>query len=232
MAASDRVRLDASERWGLGDFGWLILATLVCGIAAVVVTESLGLSEDSSATDAFFAVGLLVPLTFVPMVVARTKGSGWRSAYAFEVSRRSLAVGAAAGVVATAVMALALAVVERFQEQAATASAAEDLAAASGLGFVVLLLIAAAWAPFAEEMAFRGLLWSAAAKRGWSPWIATVVSALPFAVIHLEPSRFAPLVLSAVILGTARQYGGLASAVVAHLIINGVAATATLIPQT
>jgi hypothetical protein len=228
------LQLDAStpavhERWGFGDLGWVLLAILAFGIGAVGVTEGFGLDQESTLADAIYAVALLLPLTVVPMLVARRKGSGWRSAYSFAVSRRSVVVGTIAGAVALVVVGLALWIVEQVQGNGATANTSEDLASATGAGFVALLLLSALWAPFAEEITFRGLLWGAAAKRGWSPRVATLIAALPFAAVHLEPARFIPLLVSGLILGAARQRGGLASAVLAHLIVNGAAAVATVI---
>jgi membrane protease YdiL (CAAX protease family) len=73
-----------------------------------------------------------------------------------------------------------------------------------------------------------GLLWGAAAKRGWSWPVATLVSAVPFALIHVEPLRTVPLLLSGVAFGVVRHHGGLGAAMLAHLLVNGAAGAATV----
>ena len=96
----------------------------------------------------------------------------------------------------------------------------------SAFAFYLFLLLIAIGAPFVEEIAFRGLVWGAVVKRGWSPWFATVIAGVPFALIHIEPIRVAPLLAAGLVLGTVRQFGGLGSAMLAHAVVNGIGAVA------
>ena len=58
------------------------------------------------------------------------------------------------------------------------------------MAYGIFLLFIALGAPFVEEIAFRGLLWGAIVKRGWSPWLATVGFGCGLsALIHFEPLR-------------------------------------------
>ena len=77
----------------------------------------------------------------------------------------------------------------------------------STVAYALFLLLIAVGAPFVEEIAFRGLVWGAIVKRGWSPWVATVVAGVPFALLHVEPLRVAPLLAAGIVLGVVRQYG-------------------------
>ena len=94
----------------------------------------------------------------------------------------------------------------------------------SSLAFVLFLLLIAIGAPFVEELAFRGLVWGAVVKRGWSPWWATVIAGVPFALFHVEPLRVVPLLAAGLVLGVVRQYGGLGGAMLAHCVVNAIGA--------
>jgi uncharacterized protein len=101
----------------------------------------------------------------------------------------------------------------------AGADAAESMTG-STVAFVLFLLLIAVGAPFVEEIAFRGLVWGAVVKRGWSPWLATVIAGVPFALLHVEPLRVAPLLAAGIVLGVVRQYAGLGAAMLAHAVVN------------
>ena len=90
----------------------------------------------------------------------------------------------------------------------------------STAAYALFLLLIAFGAPFVEEISFRGLVWGAVVKRGWSPWIATLVAAVPFALLHVEPLRVAPLLAAGLVLGVVRQFGGLSGAMLAHAVVN------------
>ena len=174
-------------------------------------------------------VSIMVPwvwLAGVPMVASYARGPGWTRAYGLVVSRRALAWGLGGGLVAFVVILVAVAVSQWFSDTEISASAA-DLAldiADYPVAFVVFLLLIAFGAPFVEELAFRGLLWGAIVKHGWSPWIATVVAGVLFGAFHGEPTRLVALSLGGVVLGVVRQFGGLGAAMTAHAVVNVVGA--------
>jgi membrane protease YdiL (CAAX protease family) len=60
---------------------------------------------------------------------------------------------------------------------------------ANALNFLLLWIVVAIVAPFAEELAFRGILYSVLRKRVGVTW-ASVASAIIFACYHLDPSQF------------------------------------------
>jgi len=65
----------------------------------------------------------------------------------------------------------------------------------------------------------------ALAKRGLSPWWATVISAAAFAALHLQPVRFILLFGTGLVLGYLRQRTGrLGPPIIAHAVNNGIAA--------
>jgi membrane protease YdiL (CAAX protease family) len=87
-------------------------------------------------------------------------------------------------------------------------------------GVVSILLGAAAVAPVLEESLFRGFLLSRL-RRYWSSKVSVFISALAFAYIHEDPSRFvsqlfAGLLLGAIVVSTGRLW----LAMITHGAIN------------
>jgi len=75
-------------------------------------------------------------------------------------------------------------------------------------------------APSCEEVVYRGLLWGALERR-WGPWVALTVSAVVFALAHLELTRSPLLLVVAIPIALARLYsGGLLASIVAHQVTN------------
>jgi len=90
------------------------------------------------------------------------------------------------------------------------------------LAYIVFLVFIAVGAPFVEEISFRGLLWGAIVKKGWSPWLATSVSAVAFGLFHFEPLRLVALIAAGFVLGSVRHYAGLAASMLSHAVVNTV----------
>jgi uncharacterized protein len=94
-----------------------------------------------------------------------------------------------------------------------------DFAEARVLAFVVVALLA----PFAEEVFFRGFLFAGFVKR-YGFWVAAVLSASVFALVHLELARTIPALLSGIIFGAVYyRSGSLWPAVLAHTGQNAIA---------
>lgn len=97
------------------------------------------------------------------------------------------------------------------------------------LPIVVVAILAATAVPLAEEVGYRGLWYSAVAKRGHSEWWAVIVSSTVFAVAHLEPARTPIIFALGVVLGWGRMLTNrLGAGIVAHAVFNGLAFTALL----
>jgi uncharacterized protein len=221
-------------RWGLGAAVLTLLPILVlAGWGAWLTAQPGSADVDVEPLGAIGAwvvvVSVVVPwlwLAGVPMVASYLRGPGWTRAYGLVVSRRALAWGLGGGVVTFVVIAVAVVVSEWLRDTEISATAA-DLAldiADYPVAFVVFLLLVAFGAPFVEELAFRGLLWGAIVKHGWSPWVATVVAGVLFGAFHGEPTRLVALSLGGVVLGVVRQFGGLGAAMTAHAVVNVVGA--------
>ena len=226
-----------SGAWGLGDIGWFVLVVIgTIIVSAVVVVPVFFVADDAFTSDggingesaagswlltgaqALFFAGLAA----WPLVIAWRKSDGWRRAYGFVVSWRAVWIGVVGGLVTLTAMVVLTEVTARILDEEVTSAGADAAESMTGstAAFVLFLLLIAVGAPFVEELAFRGLVWGAVVKRGWSPWLATVIAGVPFALLHVEPLRVAPLLAAGVVLGVIRQYGGLAGAMLAHCVVN------------
>jgi membrane protease YdiL (CAAX protease family) len=216
--------------------GWTSLLTAVLvlvptgGLVVWVLVSGATELDFASTGGAWLVVGLQLVMwagmAGWPLWAARRKGPGWRASYGFVASGRAVLVGLVGGVVLffgmTALDVIVSALFD-IQINSAAADMVDQLRSVTA-AFTVLLVMIAVGAPFVEELSFRGLLWGAVVKRGASPWVATLVAAVPFAVIHFEPARLLSLLYAGVLLGVIRHYGGLGSSMLAHATVNSTAA--------
>lgn len=91
---------------------------------------------------------------------------------------------------------------------------------AHGGWIVVLVLVVALGAPIIEELVYRGLILQALQSR-LNDWVALIISAAWFALIHLQPVGLPGLFAFALVLGICFQRTGrLGMAVMAHIGFN------------
>ncbi len=226
-----------SGRWGFGDVGWSALTVAATLVASVLLSVGVLLG----AADAFTADGAVDATSVVgswfltgaqafffagmvawPLIAAWRKSSGWRAAYGFVVSWRAIGVGLAGGVGTLVAMTVLTSLTAQLLNKEVTSAGADVAESMTGstVAYALFLILIALGAPFVEELTFRGLVWGAAVKRGWSPWLATIIAGVPFALVHVEPLRVAPLLAAGIVLGIVRQYGGLSGAMLAHCVVN------------
>lgn len=94
-------------------------------------------------------------------------------------------------------------------------------AAGMALSFVAVVILA----PWAEELIFRGWIYSSL-RQSFGPWPAIVVTAAVFAVVHMDPSRLYPLLIfiPGLMLTIIREKNGSTKAsFYAHALYNGLA---------
>ena len=99
---------------------------------------------------------------------------------------------------------------------------AQDLRESGPLwALIVFAALIAVGAPIVEEIAFRGLLFNSLRKKGLGPIATIAITAVAFAVIHLEPLRLLILLPIGIAYGWVRwKTGSLGSAIVAHTANN------------
>jgi membrane protease YdiL (CAAX protease family) len=91
---------------------------------------------------------------------------------------------------------------------------------AHGGWIVVLVVVVALGAPIIEELVYRGLILQALQSR-LNDWVALIISAAWFALIHLQPVELPGLFAFALVLGICFQRTGrLGMAVMAHIGFN------------
>ena len=92
---------------------------------------------------------------------------------------------------------------------------------ANGLGGALLfILLVGLFAPVAEELFFRGLVFRSLEKR-WNRWWALGISSVVFGATHFEPLQFAALTAAGAVFGyLVIRTGRLGPAIVAHIAFN------------
>jgi membrane protease YdiL (CAAX protease family) len=102
-----------------------------------------------------------------------------------------------------------------------TSTAAAAASHQHGAVLVVFALSTVLVAPVCEEVAFRGLLFTALHKRGLADRAVVVISAAVFAAYHLEPTRFLLLFVLGLALGEVRlRTGSTSAAMITHALVN------------
>jgi len=223
--------------WGFGDVGWFVVAVLATLVVSVLLSVGVlfvagdaftadGAVDAASTAGSWFLTGaqalFFAGMAAWPLIAGWRKSKGWRVAYGFVVSWRALGIGLAGGVATLVAMTVLTSLTAKLLDQEVTSAGADVAESMSGstVAYVLFLVLIAVGAPFVEELTFRGLVWGSVVKHGWSPWLATIIAGVPFALLHVEPLRVAPLLAAGIVLGIVRQYGGLSGAMLAHCVVN------------
>ncbi len=215
-----------STRWGLWDVLITLGGAVVLGVAAALL---LGAMAAPLALQVL--AGGLAPwlaLAGWPLFITSVRGNGPRIDLSLSLSWRDAGSGVVGGVIAL-IVALVVAVITAAIFGEFTSAAGEVGAELRALGNVWLLiafgLMIAVGAPIAEELAFRGLFFAALRKHGVGPVVSAVITAVAFALFHLEPARIGVLLSIGLVLGIVRwRTGSLGAAMVAHGVVNAPAA--------
>jgi uncharacterized protein len=220
--------------WGLGDF-WV---TLGLYLFFAVVGATLVLSAPDTPDAQAWALVLSVALPWIglagwPVLATRTKGLGAVLDLRLRGTARDVVLGACAGFGGLVLATVVASVIEHLKGsplESSVGQLADDLGNASPWPVVLLALLAGIGAPICEEIAFRGLLFGALEKRGWSAGPTVVVSAAAFAAFHLEPTRFPVLFVIGLVLGWVRAHtGSTRASMAAHMANNLPGAIALLV---
>lgn len=222
LTAEESGRTLRSPRWGLWD-SWIMLGGAI--ILAAIVTLVLHALDAPVAL--LLLLGTLAPwvaLAGWPILVTRRRGNGAVIDLGIRLTWRDVGIGLVGGVISLAVAA-ALAGLSTLLFGEFTSSAgdvAAELTEAAGRPVVVLFAFLLAFgAPVVEELAFRGLVFAGLRKHGFSPAVTIALSALIFALFHLEPARILVVGGVGLVLGFLRwRTGSLGAGIVAHCVNN------------
>ncbi len=218
-------------RWGLWDVLITLGGALVLGVAAALVLDAL-----SAPLAIQVLVGGMAPwlaLAGWPLFITSVRGNGPRMDLSLSLSWRDAGSGLVGGVIAIiAAVVVALATAAIFGEfNSAAGDVGVELKALGDYWLLIAFgLMIAVGAPIAEELAFRGLFFAALRKHGVGPVLSVVITAVAFALFHLEPARLGVLVTIGLVLGIVRlRTGSLGASMVAHGVVNAPAAVILVI---
>ncbi len=219
-------------RWSAWDALWAVLGSFVLGTVVAVAAAAVIGGLDGIVFVAAVAVPW-ISMAGWPLFVTARRGNGFRIDLGWSFRRADWRAGLIGGAAAFAV-AMVVGVISTllFGEFTSTAGEeAERLAQGSPWWVLALFaLLVAAGAPIAEELTFRGLLWSGLAKRGVRPWLTVAVSATAFAALHFEPQRLPLLLAVGIVLGVVRwRTRSLGACIVAHGVNNAPGAVGILV---
>lgn len=234
-----------------GAVSWMLLALatllfsaqLLASIKPAIVDDLVSLGIVDAAVYVLFTallVGLHGPV--LPEAAASVEGAP-RPAEATSNSALYAAIGARRTHLLTIPLGLALGVVsqipadslrvlvERFSPspKEELLERAAMLHAESIPHAVMLVFVAGCLVPLAEEMFFRGALYGALRRSGHSAVGVAVVTSIGFAVSHLDPRLWLPIVFMAALLGFMRvMTGSILPCVAMHVGFNSLTVVASV----
>lgn len=217
--------------WGIPDAAvGFVAAYFLSGLTGVAWITVTGRDTQSFGLAVATIVGLWLGFIGVPVLVARTKGSG-SVVRDFWLHFRpvDLPLGVAAGLFSQVVLLriLYLPFGDRVEELGRDNENLVD--ATHGPALVVLVLLLAVGAPLVEELFFRGLLQRSLVRRV-GPALGVAVTALVFGLTHFDPLGLLGLAAFGVVLGAlVERTGRIGPAVVAHVFFNATAVTVYLV---
>lgn len=209
-------------RWGLGDVISMVLLTLAiaAGGAALLTYLHAPLALTVLAGTLLSWVGFLG----WPGLATRLRGNGPIIDLGLRLSWSDVRSGIVGGVLALVAASVMAVIVARFIgvfESSASIAAATLIDEGDRLAVIVLALMIMIGAPIVEEIAFRGLAFSALRKRGLGAFWSVALSAVLFAIVHIEPARLLVLLAVGAVLGAVRaRTGSTGASIMAHVVVN------------
>ncbi|SDM94794.1 CPBP family intramembrane glutamic endopeptidase [Allokutzneria albata] len=213
-----------AHRWGFGAF---LLAQLVFLLVSVFLAAIFRPVGGEPLSHAGLVLTLSVPIVLaagVGIAATRLRGNGPLVDLRIEWRWSDVVLGLTIGVVSLVPTLIASSLWTKWMGKDEASSAVGNVLDGVHLSpTVAVLVFLHLWliAPICEEILYRGLVWGAAERLGWSRWAAFAVSTSIFAVAHLEPARTPLLLVIAIPIGLARLITGrLLASIVAHQVNN------------
>ncbi|HKY35536.1 MAG TPA: type II CAAX endopeptidase family protein [Polyangiaceae bacterium] len=188
--------------------GWSLLVTLGLASVGLMTGMLFGTRNLSLVVGACFELALMLPAArFIGRLYV---GSDRAQALAtIGTSPLELLIGASLGVLLQMPAGYVSALLERRFPTPPEKLAAQlsQLTPETPLLGALMFAAVAMLVPFAEELFFRGALFTAL-SRSSPPFVTVWTTSLAFTLAHLEPRNWAPLFLVALVLGELRRRGG------------------------
>jgi membrane protease YdiL (CAAX protease family) len=215
------------SRWGLADVAIAMLLALIVPVLVLGAVLAVGVPRDGAVILLGSAVLPWVGFGLWPWLTTKLQGNGIRIDLGFTFAPIDLAWGVGGGLACLILGSLAAWVTRLvagdFGSAAGNAVTSADVPRWVVYAFCLAALVGA---PLAEELAFRGLAFAAVARASDSRGlpavpVATVVSALLFALIHFEVVRIGVLFTIGLVLSLLRaRTGRVGASVIAHGVNN------------
>lgn len=213
------------QRWGFGAFLLVEAVFILTSVFISAVAATYGATVLNSAT--LVVVGSIVPPVLaagLALLITKLRGNGPVIDLRLRFTKEDVATGLKLGIAGLALTYLAATIWARaVGEENATSSIGKLVTDASLPVFAAVMMFLGVCfiGPVCEEVIFRGLLWGAVARQGWSGWAAFGLTTVIFAISHLEPLRTTLLIVIAIPVGIARLITrGLGASIVAHIMNN------------
>jgi len=213
------------QRWGFGAFFLVEAVFLLSAVFITAVGKSLGATLENST--ALVLIGSLVPIVLaagLAIVITYVRGNGPVVDLRLSLTKEDVATGLKIGIAGLFLTLAAATVWAKIVGQENATSAVGELFSDANLPLaaaITMFLYMSFIGPVCEEIIFRGLLWGAVERQGWSRWAAFVLTTVIFAVSHLEPHRTWLLLVIAIPIGIARLITRrLGASIVAHVMNN------------
>ncbi len=213
------------QRWGFGAFLLVEAVFLLSAVFITAVGKSLGANLENSTS--LVLVGSLVPIMLaagLAIVITYVRGNGPVIDLRLSMTKEDIATGLKIGVVGLGLTLAAATLWSKIVGAENATSAVGELFTEANLpvaAAITMFLYMSFIGPICEEIIFRGLLWGAVERQGWSRWAAFVLTTVIFAVSHLEPHRTWLLLVIAIPIGVARLITRrLGASIVVHVMNN------------
>jgi membrane protease YdiL (CAAX protease family) len=201
--------------------GWSLLLTF--GLVSVAIMVGLYFGSTNAAIVVAGPAELLLMLPAASFIARIYGDPNRRKALALgEAPPLELLIGASLGVILHLPTGYLSELVERRFPTPPSVMQAQlhALTPSSSLMAAMMLISVAAIVPVAEELFFRGALFTALLRTG-PAIVATWTTSIAFALAHQEPRNWAPLLLVALVLGELRRRGAsIWSGVALHAAFN------------
>lgn len=208
-------------QWGIPSAVFSLFIAVASALAVAEFTSRfLGLPTAETLLWSLLAqaIGLLI----VPFAISYLRGNGPRSDFNLHLRRADLRLGFIYGLLMM-LIALLIATFQMmlFGEFTSAAAMASQVFIENFRLLIIFILLVAIVGPFVEEVAFRGMWYSALLRKSNSKVIAIAGSAFVFSLIHLEIERIFLIFITGLILGYLRaKTNSLGAPIIAHMVNN------------
>lgn len=199
---------------------------IITAIVATVIIRPLGMKAGDPAADRLALTGFLLALQNAAMLLGVAAAKRGRSLSQFLGFRRlslwQWGLALAAGLIIGPALSFGISLLQALLGQPPHTPGASLLAPAgfSWTALAMMLFLGGIVAPFTEEALFRGMIFGWLRRRV-RPWLAALLSAIPFGIAHIQPEHILYATGVGFLLALLYQrFRSLWASIAAHMAIN------------